>query len=150
MAALLDKFYRDDAKAAIRKVIRMLKGTFALGILFADIPDKIYAIRNVSPIIAGVGKDRREAFLASDVTALSEYVSEYFVVPEDTLTILEPGRITMLDKKDDKVEPDYLHVDWQLGGNGKNGYEFFMEKEIAEQPRVIGETILCKIGRAHV
>ena len=66
---------------------------------FADIPDKIYAIRNVSPIIAGVGKDRREAFLASDVTALSEYVSEYFVVPEDTLTILEPGRITMLDKR---------------------------------------------------
>lgn len=144
VAALLDRFYVDDAKAAIRNVIRMLKGTFAFGILFADIPDKIYAIRNVSPIIAGVGKDRKEAFLASDVTALSEYVSEYFVVPEDTLTILEPGKITMLDSKDDRVDPDYLHVDWQLGGNGKNGYEFFMEKEIAEQPEVIRDTILCR------
>lgn len=144
VAALFDKFYEGDARAVIRKVMRMLKGTFALGILFADIPDKIYAIRNVSPIIAGVGKDRKEAFLASDVTALSEYVSEYFVVPEDTLTILEPGKITMLDKEDKIVEPDYLHVDWQLGGNGKNGYEFFMEKEIAEQPGVIQETILCR------
>jgi len=144
VAALLDKYYKHDAKAAIRKVVRMLKGTYALGILFADIPDKIFAIRNVSPIIAGVGKDRKEAFLASDVTALSEYVSEYFVVPENTLTILEPGKITMLDKNDEKVEPDYLHVDWKLGGNGKNGYEFFMEKEIAEQPGVIEETILCR------
>lgn len=143
-AALLDRFYIGDAKAAIRKVVHMLKGTYALGILFADIPDKIYAIRNVSPIIAGVGRDRKETFLASDVTALSEYVNEYFVVPENTLTILEPCRITMLDNKDEKVEPDYLRVDWQLGGNGKNGYEFFMEKEIAEQPKVIGETILCR------
>lgn len=144
VAALLDKFYDGDANAAIRKVTGMLKGTFAFAILFADTPDKIYAIRNVSPIIAGVGKDRKESFLASDVTALSDYVTEYFVVPEYTLTILEAGKITMLDDEDQKVEPDFLRVDWQLGGNGKNGYEFFMEKEIAEQPKVIKETILCR------
>lgn len=144
VAALLDQLYEGDAKTAIRKVVRMLKGTFALGILFADQPDKIYAIRNVSPIIAGVGKDGKEAFLASDVTALSEYVTEYFVVPEHTLTILEAGKITLLDNEDQKVEPDFLQVDWKLGGNGKNGCEFFMEKEIAEQPDVIRDTILCR------
>lgn len=144
VAALLDLFYEGDPKAAIRKTVSLLKGTFALGILFADIPDTIFAIRNVSPIIAGVGKDGGEAFLASDVTALSEYVSEYFVVPEDTLTIVEPGRITLLDGEDKKVEPDFLQVDWKLGGNGKDGYEFFMEKEIAEQPEVIRETIQCR------
>lgn len=144
VAALLDLFYEGDPKAAIRKTVSLLKGTFALGILFADIPDTIFAIRNVSPIIAGVGKDGGEAFLASDVTALSEYVSEYFVVPEDTLTIVEPGKITLLDGEDKKVEPDFLQVDWKLGGNGKDGYEFFMEKEIAEQPEVIRETIQCR------
>ena len=144
VAALLDLFYEGDPKAAIRKTVSLLKGTFALGILFADIPDTIFAIRNVSPIIAGVGKDGGEAFLASDVTALSEYVSEYFVVPEYTLTIVEPGRITLLDGEDKKVEPDFLQVDWKLGGNGKDGYEFFMEKEIAEQPEVIRETIQCR------
>ena len=148
VAALLDLFYEGDPKAVIRKTVSLLKGTFALGILFADIPDTIFAIRNVSPIIAGVGKDGGEAFLASDVTALSEYVSEYFVVPEDTLTIVEPGKITLLDGEDKKVEPDFLQVDWKLGGNGKDGYEFFMEKEIAEQPEVIRETIQfrCKDG----
>lgn len=144
VAALLDLFYEGDPKAVIRKTVSLLKGTFALGILFADIPDTIFAIRNVSPIIAGVGKDGGEAFLASDVTALSEYVSEYFVVPEDTLTIVEPGKITLLDGEDKKVEPDFLQVDWKLGGNGKDGYEFFMEKEIAEQPEVIRETIQCR------
>ena len=144
VAALLDLFYEGDPKAAIRKTVSLLKGTFALGILFADIPDTIFAIRNVSPIIAGVGKDGGEAFLASDVTALSEYVSEYFVVPEYTLTIVEPGKITLLDDEDKKVEPDFLQVDWKLGGNGKDGYEFFMEKEIAEQPEVIRETIQCR------
>ena len=144
VAALLDLFYEGDPKAAIRKTVSLLKGTFALGILFADIPDTIFAIRNVSPIIAGVGKDGGEAFLASDVTALSEYVSEYFVVPEYTLTIVEPGKITLLDGEDKKVEPDFLQVDWKLGGNGKDGYEFFMEKEIAEQPEVIRETIQCR------
>ena len=144
VAALLDHFYEKDAKTAIREVARLLKGTFALGILFADQPEKLYAIRNVSPIIAGVGKDGREAFLASDVTALSEYVAEYFVVPENTLTILEAGKITLLDNENQRVEPDFLQVDWKLGGNGKNGYEFFMEKEIAEQPEVIRETISCR------
>ena len=144
VAALLDHFYQKDAKTAIREVVRLLKGTFALGILFADQPEKLYAIRNVSPIIAGVGKDGREAFLASDVTALSEYVAEYFVVPENTLTILEAGKITLLDNENQRVEPDFLQVDWKLGGNGKNGYEFFMEKEIAEQPEVIRETISCR------
>lgn len=144
VAALLDLFYEGDPKVAIRKTVSLLKGTFALGILFADIPDTIFAIRNVSPIIAGVGKDGGEAFLASDVTALSEYVSEYFVVPEYTLTIVEPGKITLLDDEDKKVEPDFLQVDWKLGGNGKDGYEFFMEKEIAEQPEVIRETIQCR------
>lgn len=142
VAALLDKFYEGDANAAVRQVVRMLKGTFALGILFSDIPGKIYAVRHVSPIVAGVGSG--EAFLASDVTALSEYVSEYFVVPEDTIMILEMGKITILDKKDGHMEPDYLHVDWQSGSSGKDGCEFFMEKEIAEQPGVIRDAVLCR------
>ncbi|MDE7324137.1 MAG: glutamine--fructose-6-phosphate transaminase (isomerizing) [Lachnospiraceae bacterium] len=144
VAALIDKFYDGDAKTAIWKATELLKGTFALAVLFADIPDKIFAIRNVSPIIAGVGKNHMESFLASDVTALSQYVSTYFVVPEYVLVVLEAGKITLLDGEDKKVDPDFLCVDWQIGEKGKNGYEYFMEKEIAEQPKVIRETILCR------
>ena len=148
VAAMLDYYYEGNPLTTIRQVVSELKGTFAFAILFADIPDKIYAIRNVSPIIAGVGKDGREAFLASDVTALSEYVTEYFVVPEYALAVVEAGKITLLDEEEQVIEPEYLKADWKLGANSKNGYSYYMEKEIMEQPQVIRETLLsrCKDG----
>lgn len=144
VAALIDMFYEGEPKTAIWKAVNELKGTFALGIIFEDIPDKIYAIRNVSPIIAGVGKDKDEAFLASDVTALSEYVTDYFVVPEYVLAVLEAGKITLLNSKGSKVKPEILKADWKIGSTGKNGYEYYMEKEIMEQPAVIRDTIMCR------
>lgn len=148
VAAMLDYFYNGDPISAIRAVVAELKGTFAFGIIFSDIQDKMYAIRNVSPIIAGVGKDNQEAFLASDVTALSEYVSEYFVIPENTITILEAGKITLLNSRNEQVPVRLLTVDWETGSTDKNGYDFYMEKEIMEQPQVITNTVIsrCKDG----
>lgn len=148
VAAMLDYYYEDNPLTAIRQVVRELKGTFAFGILFSDKPDKIYAIRNVSPIIAGIGKDGKEAFLASDVTALSEYVTEYFVVPEYALAVLEAGKITLFDEEEHIMEPEYLKADWEIGANGKNGYSCYMEKEIMEQPEVIRKTLVsrCRDG----
>lgn len=144
VAALLDLFYEGDPVDSIRKVISEIKGTFAFGIIFADIKDKMFAVRNVSPIIAGVGKDSNEAFLASDITALSEYVSEYFVIPENTITVLEAGKITLLGSHNEKVAVKLLTVDWNTGATDKNGYDFFMEKEIMEQPEVITKTVLSR------
>lgn len=148
VAALLDYFYEGNPKETIRKVVSELKGTFALGIMFCDIPGTIYAIRNVSPIVAGVGKEGQESFLASDVTALSEYVEQYFVVPEYALAVLEPGKITVLDADGQPLVPEYMKADWKIGATGKGGYDFYMEKEIMEQPEVISDTLLhrCKDG----
>lgn len=148
VAAMLDYCYEGNPQEAIWQVVRELKGTFALAILFADIPGKIYAIRNVSPIIAGIGKDGGETFLASDVTALSDYVEEYFVVPEYALTIMEADCITLLNEDGSELEPEFLKADWKMGAAGKGGYAYYMEKEIMEQPQVISDTVLsrCKDG----
>lgn len=145
VAALLDYYYEGDPGVAVFQTVRELKGTFALAVLFEDIPDTIYAIRNVSPIIAGVGKDAGESFLASDVTALTDYVEQYFVLPEYTLAALSEDGITLTNDKGEIIEPKMLRADWKIGSTGKCGYDYYMEKEIMEQPRVMTETLLSRL-----
>ena len=95
VAAVLDHFYDGDPYSAIRKTVLKLKGTFALAILFEDQPDKIYAVRNVSPIVAAVAPDG--AMLSSDVAAIVPFTSDYFVVPEFHVVCLSPDKIEMFD-----------------------------------------------------
>ncbi len=143
VAAVLDHFYDGDPYSAIRKTVLKLKGTFALAILFEDQPDKIYAVRNVSPIVAAVAPDG--AMLSSDVAAIVPFTSDYFVVPEFHVVCLSPDKIEMFDLSGDKAEIEWLKVDWDVSRSGKGGYPFYMEKEIMEQPQVIKATILPRI-----
>lgn len=140
VAALLEHYYTGNPQEVVFKTVRELKGTFALAILFSDIPDKIFAIRNVSPIVAGTGIDATESFLASDATVISGYVEQYFVLPEYTLAELSGGQITLTGEDGAEVRPLLLHADRQ-DVTTKEGYSSYMEKEIAQQPRVIAETI---------
>ena len=142
-AAVLDHFYDGDPYAAIRKTILKLKGTFALAIMFEDKPGRIYAVRNVSPIVAALSSDG--AMLSSDVAAIGPYTSDYFVVPEFHVVCLESDRIEMFDLSGDKAEIHWLKLDWDVSRAGKGGYPFYMEKEIMEQPRAIYDTIMPRI-----
>ena len=143
VASLLDKYYEGDAEYAIKKVVRKLKGTFALVMMFEDQPGVIYAIRNVSPIVAAECADGM--MLASDLTALGNFTKEYFVVPEDSILKLESDKLTIMNLKGESVEPEMLALDWKVSGLGKDGYPFYMEKEIMEQPGVFVETIRNRI-----
>ena len=139
VAALLNKFYTGDPDEAIKKTVSKLKGTFALVILFEDHQGEIYSARNVSPIVATLCKEG--AMLASDLTALCRFTNRYFVVPEYHILKLAKDAIVLKDFNGNQVEPDYLEVDWELNNAGKNGYPFYMEKEMAEQPRVIARML---------
>lgn len=139
VAALLAHYYQDDPYAAIRKTVLKLKGTFALAVMFDDIPNKIFAIRNVSPIVAAKLEDG--AVFSSDVAALAAYSGRYFVLPEFHIACFSNAEIELYDLSGEKVEPEYLTVDWDVSRSDKGGYPFFMEKEIMEQPEVIRETI---------
>lgn len=143
VAALLNKFYTGDPDEAIKKTVSKLKGTFALVILFEDHQGEIYSVRNVSPIVATLCKEG--AMLASDLTALCRFTNRYFVVPEYHILKLAKDAIVLKDFNGNQVEPDYLEVDWELNNAGKNGYPFYMEKEIMEQPDAIERTITNRI-----
>ena len=143
VAALLNVYYKGDAEAAIKQVVRKLKGTFALVMMFEDQPGVIYAIRNVSPIVAAKCEDGM--MLASDLTALGNFTKEYFVMPEYSILKLEPNAMSVTNLEGEAVEPEILKLDWKVSGLGKNGYPFYMEKEIMEQPNAFFETIKNRI-----
>ena len=143
VAALLNRFYEGNPEEAIKKTVSKLKGTFALVILFEDQKDVIYSTRNVSPIVATICKEG--AMLASDLTALCRFTNRYFVVPEYHILKLSADKLTLTDFDGNEVLPKYLTVDWKLNSAGKNGYPFYMEKEIMEQPEAIENTIRNRI-----
>ena len=139
VAALINHYYKGNPRETLKKVVRKLHGTFALVVMFDDKPGVIYAVRNVSPIVATLCKEG--AMLASDLTALCRFTNEYFVVPEHHVVELHADEIVMTDFEGNVVEPEFLEADWELNSAGKNGYPFYMEKEIMEQPEAIANTI---------
>ncbi len=143
-AALLDELYDKNPEEAISKAVAKLQGTFALVILFEDIPDTIYSIRNVSPIVATQSEEG--CMLASDVTALCRFTNRYFVVPEYCILKLSKEGLCLKDLQGKTVEPEYLEVNWGLNSSDKGGYPFYMEKEIMEQPEAIRNTIKERIA----
>ena len=145
VAALLNKFYEGDPVKAIKKTVKVLSGAFALCIMFQDIPDTIYAIRNVSPMVATSCESG--SVIASDLTALIEFSKEYFVVPEYHILTLKKDGIDIQDLKGNKVTPQMLTVNWDITSAQKGGYPFFMLKEIYEQPDAIRNTIAPRINQ---
>ncbi len=144
VAALIDKFYEGDPYRAIKQVVKILSGAFALCIMFQDIPGKIFAIRNVSPMVAT--SCEKGSVIASDLTALIAFSKEYFVVPEYHILTLTSEGIDIKDLKGNEVKPKILTVNWDITSAQKGGYPFFMLKEIYEQPDAIRNTVVTRIS----
>lgn len=149
VAALIDKYYcSSNAVNSIINAVRELVGTYALGVMFDDIPDTVFAVRNVSPIVCCQNKDG--AYIASDITAIGEYSDKYFVLPEFSIAQITADSIGVWDFSGKSIEPEMLTLDWNIKDNGKCGYPFFMEKEIMQQPEVIKNTIESRIADGMV
>lgn len=138
-AMLFDSLYEGNPKETIRRAVSVLEGSYAFCILFEDVPDTVFCIRRVSPLVAARAKEG--SFVASDLTALIAYTQDYFVVPEDTILVLEKDRLYMEDLEGRQTEPEMLHVNWDTTAAQKNGYPHFMIKEIHEQPEALRNTI---------
>ncbi len=147
-AALADHFYDGDPHKALFETVRHLKGTFALVVMFDDRPDTIYAIRNVSPIVAAYWGDG--TMLASDVAALGGQAAEYIVVPEYHIIELHADSIRLFDMNDAVCEPEFLKIDWDTTRDGKGRYPFYMEKEIMEQPEAIRRAFASRIRDGRI
>lgn len=131
-AALINKLYEGDPKEALRKAVAEIEGSFAFCVLFKDHPGEIYAVRNVSPMVATYCDDG--AFIASDLTAFIAYNKRYFIVPEYHILTMTADGITLEDLDGHSVEPEYMEVNWDVTAAQKDGYPHFMIKEIHEQP----------------
>lgn len=144
-AWVLDSLYDGDPKETIRRFIPLLEGSYGFCILFDDRPGEIYAVRNVSPLVAAY--TRSGALIASDLTALIPYTRKYFVVPEKQIVKLTAYKAQLYDLNGNRTEPQYLEVNWNMDSAMKNGFPHFMLKEIHEQPEALKKTILPRISK---
>ena len=146
VALLLDSLYEGDAIDAIIKAAKKIEGAYAFCIMFADEPEVIYSLRNASPLVACHTEEG--SYIASDLVALMDYSKDYFVLPERHIAKLTKEGITVTNFKNKVIEPEMLHVTWDISAAQKNGYSHFMLKEIYEQPESIRNTILPRITEA--
>lgn len=139
VAKLLDYYYKGDPMDAIKRLIMAVKGSYALGIMFRDIPEKIFALRKDSPLIIGIGNG--ENFIASDIPAVLKYTNKYQLLDENLIAVLEKDSVTVYTTDGETVERETLTADWDVEAAGKDGYPHFMLKEIFEQTKALNDTI---------
>lgn len=139
-AAVINACYHGDPQKAIFDAIQMFHGSYALCIMFSDIPDTVFAIRQASPLI--VAKGENESFLASDVPAILAYTKNYYLPEKGELAILTKNEVRFVDQDGAPIEKALKTADWDEAAAQKNGFDHFMLKEIHEQPAVIEQTIL--------
>ena len=128
---------------AIIKTMKELEGSYALGVIFADFPDIVFALRKESPLIVGLGED--ENFIASDVTAILQYTKNYYLLEPDEIAVLRRNEVKIYDLHYRKVEKELKTADWDVSAAEKGGYPHFMIKEIHEQPEAIKTTMKPRI-----
>ena len=143
VAQLLDYYYEGNPLDTIIKVMHELEGSFALGIVFSDHVDKVYAVRCESPLIVGVGEN--ESFVASDVPAFLKYTRNYYLLDHNEIVELSHDGIKIYDTHKKEVHKDLKTADWDMDAAEKGGYEHFMLKEIHEQPTAVKTTISPRI-----
>ena len=143
VAKLLDYYYEGDPIDAIIKTLNDIRGAYALGILFKDFPDKIFAVRKDSPLIIGVGDE--ENFIASDVPAILQYTRKYYLLEENEIATIKADRVEFCDIHKQEIVKEVKVSDLDMDAAEKGGYEHFMLKEIHEQPTAVKTTIAPRI-----
>ena len=143
IAHLIGIYYDGDLLQAVNKAVEEMRGAYAIAAIAADEPDKIVAVRKDAPLVAGIGKGFN--FIASDIPALLKYVREVYLIENNETVVLTKDKITIYNDKGETVKRDVFHVSWDADAAEKEGYEHFMIKEIHEQPKGIGETLLRRL-----
>ena len=148
VAHLLDYYYNGNMLETIAKVIHRVNGSYALGVMFRDEPDKFYAVRKASPMIVGLGKE--ENFVASDVTAILNYTRNVYYLEDNEIVVLDKNSVNVFNTDGEQIEKETVTVNWDVSSAEKGGYEHFMMKEIEEQPKALSETISPRIQNGEI
>ena len=132
---------------ALRSVARRLEGAFTLVAVDKDAPGTLVAARRNSPLVVGVGEG--EMFVASDVAAFIEHTREAVEMGQDEVVEVTASGYRVTDFDGNETEGKPFHVDWDLSAAEKGGYDWFMRKEIYEQPRAVADTLLGRFDADH-
>ena len=148
LAHLLDYYYKGNPLEAITKVLHRVEGSYALGILFDDCPDQLFAARKDSPLI--VGKSEEGCFIASDVPAILKYTRTVFYLDNQEVAVLRKDNIEFFTVDEEPIEKQAVTIEWDADSAEKAGYEFFMLKEIYEEPKTVTDTISPRIKDGEI
>lgn len=148
LAHLLDYYYKGNPLEAITKVLHRVEGSYALGILFADHPDEIYAVRKDSPLIVGQNADG--CFIASDVPAVLKYTRTVYYVENQEVVKLHKDHMHFYTVDEEEITKEPVTIDWDADAAEKAGYEFFMLKEMYEQPKTVTDTMSPRIQNNNI
>ena len=144
---LLDSLYEGDLLEAVKKLLKIIKGAYALGMMSISEPDRIIAARKESPLIVGLGKG--ENFIASDIPAILKYTRDVYLIENNEIVEIKKDSVKIMDVDGNEIKRDVTHVEWDLEAASKGGYEYFMEKEIHEQPEVLVKTLNSRVDENY-
>ena len=148
VAQLFDFYYDGNMVDTLIKVIKKVRGSYALAIMCTEKPDEIVAVRKDSPMLIGLGEG--ENYIASDIPAVLEYTKNYYLLNDNEIVILKKDSVTILDMDKNEIKKDIYNVTWDISAAEKGGYDYFMLKEIMEQPKAIRDTIHPRIAEGIV
>ena len=140
VACMLDYYYAErNPLHAITETIKELRGSYALGIIFKDFPERVYAARRGSPLIVGIGKG--ESFIASDIPAFLKYTKDYVLLEDNEIVRLDTDGVMFFDVHGIQISKQRQTAEWDIEQAQKLGFPHYMLKEIHEQPEVVQKTL---------
>lgn len=144
---LVDYYYNGDLFEAVVKATGDLEGSYAIGVVSKNEPDKIVAVRKDSPMIVGIGED--EYFIASDIPAVLNQTRNIYFLEDKEFVVMTKDGVELRTSEGEVIDKEIYHVTWNVDAAEKGGYDSFMLKEIHEQPKAIKDTMTGRISLDH-
>lgn len=144
---LVDYYYKGDLLDAVMKAVKKMEGSYAIGVICKEEPDKLVAVRKDSPLIVGIGKD--ESFIASDIPAVLNHTRDVYLLEDNEFVFMDKDGVKIFNSDKEEVKKEIYHVTWNADAAEKGGYDHFMLKEIHEQPKAIKDTLTSRIVKGQ-
>jgi len=145
---LIEDHYNGDIEEATRKALKEIDGSYALGIICSDEPNKLIAAKNESPLIVGIGE--KSMLIASDVAAILEYTNKVIYLEDKEIAVLTKDNFKITDLNGNIIKREINNIEWNKEATQKSGYKHFMLKEIYEQPKAVEETIFGRLKNGDI
>ena len=148
IAHLLDYYYKGNPLEAVTKIMHRMEGSYALGIIFKEHPNELYAVRKNSPLI--VGHTDGGSIIASDGPAVLKYTRDVYFIENEEIVRLTEQDMEFFTVDEEPLQKKPVHIDWDADAAEKGGYEHFMLKEMYEQPKAIADTFSPRIKDGQI